>query len=55
MAIVPNSDSTSIQGLFKNIYADQIQTLVPDAAALTKVIGFNQKQMTGRTYNQPVS
>jgi len=54
MAIVPNSDSTSIQGLFKNIYADQIQTLVPDAAALTKVIGFNQKQMTGRTYNQPV-
>ncbi len=54
MAIVPNSDSTSIQGLFKNIYADQIQILTPDAAALTKVIGFNQKQMTGRTYNQPV-
>lgn len=54
MAIVPNSDSTSIQGLFKNIYADQIQILTPDAAALTKVIGFNQKTMTGRTYNQPV-
>lgn len=54
MAITPNSDSTSIQGLFKNIYADQIQILTPDAAALTKVIPFNQKTMTGRTYNQPV-
>lgn len=54
MAIQPNSDSNSIQGLFKNIYADQIQILTPDAAALTKIVGFNQKQMTGRTYNQPV-
>lgn len=54
MAIVPNSDSTSIQGLFKNIYADKIQSLPPEAAALTKIVGFNQKQMTGRTYNQPV-
>lgn len=50
-----NTFNDSLQGLFKLVYADKVQNLVPDHVFLSKKIPFVQKQkQNGNSYNQAV-
>lgn len=54
MADAPNTVST-LNGLFKEVYGDDIATLVPEGTKLQKHIPFVQKQKeNGGSYHQPV-
>jgi hypothetical protein len=48
-----NTTST-LNGLFKEVYADKISNLVPDNAKLTKMIEFSEAERVGNFYHQPV-
>jgi hypothetical protein len=48
-----NSTST-LDGLFKKIYGQDILKLVPDAALLTKLIPFKDSEKLGKNYSVPV-
>lgn len=43
-----------LDGLFKEVYADKIENLVPEASHLTKAIPFERATQQGRKYVQPV-
>lgn len=43
-----------LEGLFKEIYGDKLENLIPDAKMFTKMIGFKEKDKEGNKYNQPV-
>ena len=44
-----------LSGLFKEAYGDSIENLIPEAAKLTKLIPFVQRDKeTGNKYHQPV-
>lgn len=46
---------TSLNGLFKECYADKMQNLIPDGVKLLNMISFVPKEsMPGNHYNQPV-
>lgn len=45
---------STLNGLFKELYADQINNLLPESARLTKTIGFSRNDRTGNQYHQPV-
>jgi len=49
-----NNTFTSLNALFKQVYADKVQNLVPDGVKLYKMIKFEQKSKLGNSYNQPV-
>ena len=52
---VANSDTLSqLQGLFKEIYADNIVNLIPDNAKLVKAIKYAKSDKLGNLYHQPV-
>jgi hypothetical protein len=44
----------NLNGLFKQIYADKLQDLIPDGVKLLNMIKFSAKDKTGDKYNQPV-
>lgn len=44
----------NLNGLFKQVYADSLEDLIPDGVKLMNMIKFNQKAKTGDLYNQPV-
>jgi hypothetical protein len=44
-----------LNGLFKQLYADKIQMLVPDGVKLAKRIKFSERQKLGDYFNQPVN
>lgn len=47
--------AATLNGLFKVVYADKIENLIPDGVKLLTRIGFaTQSQRTGKSYNQPV-
>jgi len=48
------TDVSQLNGLFKEVYADKVEGLVPDVAVLSKMIPFNESTKIGDTYNQPV-
>lgn len=50
------SDNTvsSLNGLFKEVYADKLENLIPDGVKLMPRIGFSQKEKLGNFYHQPV-
>lgn len=52
MAATQTSDLT---GLFKEVYAGQIEKLYPETAKLTRAISFSEADRIGKQYNQPVS
>ncbi len=54
MASNVNTDVSQLNGMFKEIYADKVNNLIPDVALLTKMIPFNDATKIGNTYNQPV-
>lgn len=46
---------TQLSGLFKESYGDEVQSLVPDSAKLTKIIPFvSRDKELGSKYHQPV-
>jgi len=44
----------TLNGLFKEIYADQINNLLPPSSYITKKVGFSRMDKTGNQYHQPV-
>lgn len=43
-----------LDGLFKEVYAKDLQNLIPDFALLAKEIKFSESERTGNFYHQPV-
>jgi hypothetical protein len=51
----PNPNTTStLDGLFKLIYADRLKNLIPDHSMLVRDIKFSKDKRLGKTYEQPV-
>jgi len=48
------ADLTQLDGLFKEIYADQIENLIPDDAMLTRLIKYSDREQIGDGFHQPV-
>ena len=46
--------TATLEGYFKEIYADRLMSLVPDNAKLTKKINFQSAKRLGNLYHQPV-
>lgn len=44
----------TLNGLFKETYADKLQELIPDGVKLLNKISFTQKEKVGNLYHQPV-
>lgn len=50
-----NNDLQSLNGLFKNVYADKLEQLIPDGVKLYKMIDFlPQEKQPGGKYVQSV-
>lgn len=43
-----------LTGLFKEVYADQLENLIPESAKLVKMITFSERDRLGDKYNMPV-
>ncbi len=52
MAIV--TDVGQLNGLFKEVYASQVENLIPENSILQKKIAFNQREKIGNAFHQPV-
>jgi hypothetical protein len=52
MAVANTLDT--LNGLFKQVYADQLQDLIPDGVKLLTMIDFSKRDSIGQAYNQPV-
>ena len=51
----PNNNLSTLNGLFKERYADKLENLIPDGVKLYKMIPFVSKdKMPGNLYHQPV-
>lgn len=50
----PDNLVGNLNGLFKQVYADSLENLIPDGVKLMNLIKFNSKDKTGDKYNQPV-
>lgn len=49
-----NNTFTTLNGNFKQVYADKLENLIPENVKLMTMIKFNQKAKTGDQYHQPV-
>jgi hypothetical protein len=54
MAQAPNTYAQTLNGLFKEVYADKLENLIPDGVKLLNKIKFSQKDRLGNAYHQPV-
>lgn len=45
---------SDLDGLFKEVYAEKLENLIPDNAVLVKKVPFQKKKRIGSSYNQPV-
>ena len=51
----PNNNLTTLNGLFKEVYADKLENIIPDGVKLLKMIPFVAKdKQNGSLYHQPV-
>lgn len=50
----PDNVTGNLNGLFKQVYADKLEDLIPDGVKLMNLIKFNSKDKTGDKYNQPI-
>lgn len=48
------AELSTLDGLFKEVYADKIENLVPESSHLTKKVPFEKAAQQGRKYVQPV-
>lgn len=44
----------TLNGLFKQVFADKLLNLIPDFAILQKLVSFDEAEKVGRYYSQPV-
>ena len=50
-----NNNMETLNGLFKTVYADKLQNIIPEGVKLLKAIPFVSKdKQQGSSYNQPV-
>jgi hypothetical protein len=55
MASSPNTFADTLNGLFKEVYADKLENLIPEGLKLYKMIDFLPKEkQPGNLYHQPV-
>ena len=55
MANGPNNNLTTLNGLFKEVYADKLENLIPDGVKLLNEIPFvSRAHQEGNLYHQPV-
>jgi hypothetical protein len=45
---------SQLDGLFKEVYADRLENLIPDNARLISMVNFSERDREGNKYNQPV-
>ena len=45
---------STLEGLFKDRYADKVQDLVPDHVKLFNAVKFDNSKKVGASYNEPV-
>lgn len=51
----PNNNLTTLNGLFKEVYANKLENLIPDGVKLLNMISFVSRQhQEGNLYHQPV-
>jgi hypothetical protein len=51
----PNNNLVTLNGLFKEVYADKLENLIPDGVKLLNMISFVSRQhQEGSLYHQPV-
>jgi len=59
MALTPAGSTAnqvdSLNGHFKELYADQIKDLIPDGVKLYNMVDFMESKKLGNAYNQPVT
>jgi hypothetical protein len=48
------NEVATLNGLYKDIYADKVQDLVPDHVKLYNAISFDESKKTGDNYVEPV-
>ena len=49
-----NNTAATLSGLFKEVYANKLENLIPDGVKLLNKIPFaKQNQQTGNLYHQP--
>jgi hypothetical protein len=48
------ADLTQLDGLFKEIYADNLENLIPEEAILTRMIKYSEREQIGDGFHQPV-
>lgn len=54
-AVAGSNNLTTLNGLFKQVYGDDVNNLIPDGVKLYKLIKFAKKsEQTGAAFNQPV-
>lgn len=49
-----NTDVGQLNGMFKEVYASNVENLIPDVAIIQKTIPFNEREKIGQAYHQPV-
>ena len=54
MATTTPVNTSDLDGLFKQVYADKLENLIPDNSILVKKVPFQKKKRIGAQYNQPV-
>lgn len=50
----PQTTPVQLTGLYKEVYGDNIEDLLPDSAIVQQLIQFSQRNRIGNHYNQPV-
>lgn len=54
MSQANNTYTSTLNGLFKEVYADKLENLIPDGVKLLNKIKFSEKERLGNAYHQPV-
>lgn len=47
--------TTDLSGLFKEVYGDKIENLIPEAAKIVRAVPFSQEERIGNKFHQPVA
>lgn len=54
MATQDVTTKAQLEGLFKQVYADRLENLIPDVGILVKSLPFRESEKLGDAFNQPV-
>lgn len=55
MASSPGANTiTTLNGLFKNVYSDKVEHLIPDGVKMLNIVKFSKQKSLGAYFVQPV-